>query len=80
MKWFVILSKMKVEIGGISTRKRLFWRNSQEQILIRRLSLITSQFQVMIVILSCKRDKRKNFNLTQSAKSANIVTKSLRSI
>ena len=75
MKWSVILLKMKVETGGISIRKRLFWQNSQVQILIKRSSSIINPYQVMIVMLLYKKGKRKNFSLTQSAKSANIVTK-----
>ena len=75
MKWFATLSRMKVEIGGISTLKHLSYPNSKEMISIKKKLLISNLFQITIVTFRFKKPKRKSLSHIRNAKSASIVIK-----
>ena len=67
LKWFVILLKIKVVIGGISIQKHLYYKNQIKKFKFK-------EYLIMIVRWSNK-DKRKNCKVTLNVKNANIAIK-----
>lgn len=76
MRWFVISSRIKAVIGGISIPRRLLYQKTKaRKMRTRILSSTTSPFRVMIVMSKSRMGLKRNFSHTPSVKSVSIAIK-----